>query len=326
MTRISLDEYFARNDNVELPSAKRMRSAQGQRKYNAMLEARKAEARTRNRYLVSSMALLVVLISVIGIGVQSNRAKITGSTTATNASASNGVVLGKAGKVTIDIYEDFQCPYCQQFQAAAGADIDALISSDEAQVRYHMVSFLDSSSNGNQYSTRAANASLLRVGHLDVGLPEVPRLPVLDGERDQHPTGRGYERQNRRRSRGLRQSHRHRRRHPDDVPDVRDLRRQHKGLVEAITETWSKRGYNGTPILVVNGKNISNPSKATLDAAVKKASASATAGVPLSGQPTIIAGHAVADCFGFRPRTRRRRTPSATAAGVRPRHPRSASP
>jgi hypothetical protein len=63
---------------------------------------------------------------------------------------------------------------------------------------------------------------------------------------------------------------------------------QHKGLVEAITETWSKRGYNGTPILVVNGKNIANPSKATLDAAVKKASASATAGVPLSGQPSII--------------------------------------
>ena len=63
---------------------------------------------------------------------------------------------------------------------------------------------------------------------------------------------------------------------------------QHKGLVEAITDTWSKRGYNGTPILVVNGKNIANPSKATLDAAVKKASASATAGVPLSGQPSII--------------------------------------
>jgi len=49
ITRFSIDEFLARNDQVEMPSAKRMRSEQGQRKYNAMLEARRRGARERDR-------------------------------------------------------------------------------------------------------------------------------------------------------------------------------------------------------------------------------------------------------------------------------------
>jgi protein-disulfide isomerase len=42
----------------------------------------------------------------------------------------------------IDIYEDFQCPYCQGFEGLTGAYIDGLISKKEAKVVYHLMSFI----------------------------------------------------------------------------------------------------------------------------------------------------------------------------------------
>jgi protein-disulfide isomerase len=286
LTQISIDEFLARNDNVELPSAKRMRSAQGQRKYNAMLEARRQEARIRNRYLATSLALLVVLVSVIGIGVNSNRAKISGATSATNVSATNGVVLGKPGKVTIDLFEDFQCPICQQLQTNIGADLDALISSGKAEVRFHMVSFLDASSNGNKYSTRAANASYCA--------SDISTGDFLKYHDYLYSTQKGVGIQPAENSNGRTDADLETYAKAIGIDGVTLTTfqgcvtgEQHLGVVQAVTDNWSKRGLNGTPILIVNGKQISNPTKATLDAAVTKADPTATAGLSASGTPTI---------------------------------------
>jgi protein-disulfide isomerase len=287
MTRISLDEFLARNDNVAPPSAKRLRTDQGLRKYNALLEARKAEARTRSRYLLISFGLVVLLVTVIGIGVQSNRAKIQGTVTATNASATNGVVLGKASKVTIDLFADFQCPFCEQFAQSAGADIDALIAANKAQVRFHMVSFLDSSSNGNRYSSRAANAALCAsdispsdfLKYHDYLYSTQNGQPIQPAENSNGRTDadlEGYAK-----AIGI------------DGDTLTTFQacvtgETHKALVEATTENWSKRGFNGTPILLVNGKQITNPSKDTLDKAVKAADPTATQGAAVSGAPSIV--------------------------------------
>jgi protein-disulfide isomerase len=233
-----------------------------------MLEARRREALIRNRYLVGSMTILVVLISVIGIGVQANRARITGSLTATNATVKNGVVVGKAAPVTIDVFEDFQCPYCQQFQSAAGSDIDKLISSGKAQVRFHMVAFLDSSSDGNKYSTRAANAGICAS---DISTAQF--LKYHDYLYGKDKSGASIQ--------------------PAEGTDGRtdsDLEnyakavgitgtalttfqscvatQEHLALVEAITNNWSERGFTGTPVVIVNGKQLKDNTKAELDAAV----------------------------------------------------------
>jgi len=42
----------------------------------------------------------------------------------------------------IDIYEDFQCPVCAQFEAAQGDYIESLIADKKATVVYHTLSFL----------------------------------------------------------------------------------------------------------------------------------------------------------------------------------------
>ena len=42
----------------------------------------------------------------------------------------------------IDIYEDFQCPYCQGFEGLTGDYLQELITKKEAKVVYHLMSFI----------------------------------------------------------------------------------------------------------------------------------------------------------------------------------------
>ena len=275
LTRISADEILGRNDYVEPPSAKRMRSDQGQKKYNAMLEARRKEALVRTRYVTGALAIVVVLVSIIGIGVQANRAKIQGDLTATNASVKNGVVVGKAAPVTVDVFEDFQCPICQQFEQSAHTDISAKIKAGQIQVRYHMMAFLDSASNGNRYSSRAANAALCAS---DINVDTFAKFhDVLYGKDTsgkqvqpaENSSGRtntqllGYARQA-----GIT---------GDNLTTFQTCvnTEQHKALVEAITENASKRGVSGTPTIMVAGKKLGTVDKASLDAAIAAAAAKA---------------------------------------------------
>jgi protein-disulfide isomerase len=275
LTRISLDEFMARNDYVEPPSAKRMRTDQGRRKYNAMLEARRREAVIRNRYVSLALATVVVLVSVIGIGVQANRAKIQGDLTATNASVRNGVVVGQAAPVTVDVFEDFQCPICRQFEEGAHADISAKIKAKQIQARYHMMAFLDSASSGNRYSSRAANAALCAS---DINVDTFAKLHDIlygkdsSGAQVQPAEGShgrtdaqliGYGRQA-----GITGA---------NLTTFQNCvnSEQHKALVEAITENASKRGVSGTPTVLVNGKKLGTVDQKSLDAAIAEAAAKA---------------------------------------------------
>jgi protein-disulfide isomerase len=68
-----------------------------------------------------------------------------------------GIVFNPDATLQIDIWEDFQCPYCNFFEQANGSYVDELIRSKEAKVVYHMASFL------GQESVRASNASYCAV-------------------------------------------------------------------------------------------------------------------------------------------------------------------
>jgi protein-disulfide isomerase len=67
-------------------------------------------------------------------------------------------VIGSAkAPKTIDLYEDFRCPVCRQFEAAYGDKILSAINSGQLRVRYHMLSFLTATD--RSASRRAANAA-----------------------------------------------------------------------------------------------------------------------------------------------------------------------
>lgn len=277
LTRFSIDEFLARNDQVAMPSAKRMRSEQGQRKYNAMLEARRREAQIRTRYLTLAFALVVALVSVIGIGVQANRAKISGDLTATNASVSNGVVVGKASApVKVDVFEDFQCPVCLQFEQTTAADIAAKVKAGQIQVRYHTMAFLDSASSGNRYSTRAANAGLCAS---DVNVDDFVKYhDILYGKDSSGQVVQPKEGSHGRSNTELLDYAKQAGIKSNDLTTFQSCMsgELHKALVAAITDNASQRGVTGTPTVMVDGKKLGAVTKASFDAAVAKAAAEAT--------------------------------------------------
>jgi protein-disulfide isomerase/uncharacterized membrane protein YphA (DoxX/SURF4 family) len=259
-TRLSIEEFLARGDYVEEPSAKRMRTDQGRRKYNVMLEQKRKAARERALWINSSLGVVVVLVALIGVGVQSGRAKIEGSLAAANASASHGVVFGKKAAATVDVYEDFQCPNCLNFEKAVGSTLDADVRANRAQVRFHTIAILDSSAN-QSYSTRAANAALCAS---DISVDTfVAYHSVLYGQiggKEVQPPESGPGRSDT--QLGLYAANAGITGAALTTFDTCVTSETHKALVEAITEDASKNGVNATPTIKVNGKSIAP----TLDA------------------------------------------------------------
>lgn len=70
-----------------------------------------------------------------------------------------GADEGADDGVSIRVVEDLQCPACQAFTAAAGDRLEELAAQDDTQVEYVTIAFLDRASQGNRYSSRAANAA-----------------------------------------------------------------------------------------------------------------------------------------------------------------------
>ena len=63
------------------------------------------------------------------------------------------------GVVDIQIWADYLCPICGDFEKENGALIRRLVESGAATVEYHPIAILTSLSAGTQYSLRAANAA-----------------------------------------------------------------------------------------------------------------------------------------------------------------------
>lgn len=63
-----------------------------------------------------------------------------------------------AGKTKIDIYLDYLCPFCKQFESSQEAVIKKYIESGEVQVEFHPIALL------SEYSAVAANASACVAG------------------------------------------------------------------------------------------------------------------------------------------------------------------
>jgi protein-disulfide isomerase len=69
----------------------------------------------------------------------------------------DGIVVG-AGPVRVDVFVDFLCPFCRQFELAAGPTLAGLVADRRVSLVYHPMNFLDEAST-THYSTRAAASS-----------------------------------------------------------------------------------------------------------------------------------------------------------------------
>lgn len=65
----------------------------------------------------------------------------------------------EAGALDIQMYVDYLCPICGQFEATNGDYIESLVENGNTTVEVHPITILDRYSQGTRYSTRAANAT-----------------------------------------------------------------------------------------------------------------------------------------------------------------------
>ena len=76
---------------------------------------------------------------------------------ATATPGGDGVVVGD-GPVLVDVYIDFQCPFCRRFELSSGTTLAAMVVEHQISIAYHPMNFLDQAST-THYSTRAAASS-----------------------------------------------------------------------------------------------------------------------------------------------------------------------
>jgi protein-disulfide isomerase len=277
-TRLSIEEFLARHDYVEVPSAKRMRSPDSRRRYEAQVAEKQKEARSRTLYLEGSLALVIVLVTLIGVGVQAGRAKISNVVLGSHANAS-GVVFGKAAAATVDIYEDFGCPICKHFESTVATKLDQQVRANIAQVRFHPISILDGSS-PNKYSTRSANAALcvsdssvddFVAYHNLLYAGTFQPTEGTAGPGDAQLIGLG-------RKAGVPNS-------ADTTLSNCITNGKYEPLVAQLTEKASEAGVTGTPTVYVNGKRVT-ATATDLFAAIAKANVGHTPSPSKTPTPT----------------------------------------
>jgi protein-disulfide isomerase len=89
--------------------------------------------------------------------VYSNQRSSSYATPAHATANADGLVVG-AGANTVEVYLDFICPVCKQFEESSGAGLNQMVAANKIKLVYHPVAFLDRASS-TQYSTRSAAAA-----------------------------------------------------------------------------------------------------------------------------------------------------------------------
>lgn len=136
-----------------------MSSRVGQKQAARVVRDQIAREKRRSRTLWTSIAAVAVLViaGLIGWGVVASQD--SGSFTPPPGAVENGTgIKVGSGPVQIDIYEDFICPACGQFEQQTGGTLDQLVADGKVTVVYHPVAFLDRASS-TDYSTRSSAAS-----------------------------------------------------------------------------------------------------------------------------------------------------------------------
>ncbi|MFJ9609474.1 DsbA family protein [Kitasatospora sp. NPDC101176] len=82
-----------------------------------------------------------------------------------NAGGPNGTVItyGKADAPhTLEVYEDFRCPFCEQLETTTGATMQQLADAGTYKIEYHLATFLDKNlgGKGSRTALAAAGAAL----------------------------------------------------------------------------------------------------------------------------------------------------------------------
>jgi protein-disulfide isomerase len=161
--------------------SKNERREAARQKAQALRETQKKRDRRSRFLLQGGLAVVVVgILAVVSLIIANSYLKPP--TPGPLNMASDGITIGKDFKavttgalqpgqkpvaaastdpnvINIRIYLDYQCTNCASFEKANAQQIATWVKSGAATIEVHPISFLDSQSLGQKYSTRAANAA-----------------------------------------------------------------------------------------------------------------------------------------------------------------------
>ena len=111
-----------------------------------------AQERKRRALFAGTIAAVVLVVAALtGWAVMAGQQDDAGATPPSAVAGGYGFAQGD-GPVTIDVYADFLCPLCRQFEQQSGATLDQLAADRKATVVYHPIAILDHLSAGTRYS------------------------------------------------------------------------------------------------------------------------------------------------------------------------------
>lgn len=122
-----------------------------------LAERRAAERRRRTVTISAVVAVLLLLAGVIGYAVYAGQRpdRITAPRHAVQNDT--GLKVGD-GPVTVDLYVDFLCPACREYEQQASPTLKRYLDDGRITLVYHPLNFLDRLST-THYSTRSAAAA-----------------------------------------------------------------------------------------------------------------------------------------------------------------------
>jgi protein-disulfide isomerase len=137
--------------------------ATSSRKQAAAVLRRQQEAQARRKRIVFGIAIgaAVLLIGgLLGIGIWTNREVDYDVNEPAAATTDTYAVTIGDGPTEIDLYIDYLCPACKQFEDTYAADLQRWVDEGSVTVNYHPIAILDRLSQGTQYSSRAGAAAV----------------------------------------------------------------------------------------------------------------------------------------------------------------------
>ena len=237
-------------------------------------EREKADKRQRNLITIGIVVVVVALVAVGGFAIQQaaqDNAKNDDLVAPKNTTKDYGIVYGPADAggeapaggepVSVEMYEDFQCPACLAFEQQSSAFLSAAVKSGDIEITYRPFSFLDEAGGSpNDYSKRSTNVAMcaldkggvqdyvkvheyLYANQPEEGTPGPENGELLDAVQ------------------------------PLAITGIESCVRTERFVpwIEKAKEAGQDAGVSGTPTIKVDGKVLENPNPQTLQVAITAA-------------------------------------------------------
>jgi protein-disulfide isomerase len=200
--------------------------------------------------LIGGVVVLVVALVAVLVWAATRGSDLDATGSSSTLPEGGGVSVGPgvdADVTQVQIYEDFQCPFCGILERSIGEQLTQMAEAGEINVTFTIMSFLDGNL-GNDSSTRAANAALC-ADDAGVFVPFHASVYANMGEEGQGYTDEQFVQwaQDAGLSGGELDSFR------QCVADE-----PHMAYVEAMQERANRDGISGTPTMVVDGRTLGN--------------------------------------------------------------------